>query len=377
MTKARFNISMLKYFDRNVFMGRPRLRHVLIIFLVLFLLLSILWVDVIETWWMGLYWRYKPPELCTQKEDDLESLRREQTLLKSQSENFFTITNERLCTASSPFLLTFIISAPRNFALRALIRNTWASRTSIGGRRVLSLFALGISTQNDDQRLIQKESKKFQDLIQGNFLDTYANLTLKTISILRWTAAFCPEAQYIMKVDDDVLLKYDVLIPYLVKSAQSGPANGEQDLYMGYLQRRITPIRDPDSKYFLPKKAYPNESYPDYCSGTAYVLSRSAARKIYEVTFRTPWFIFEDVYVGMCAQKAGVIPTHCSLFSGGLRIPYSRCCFRALIAAHHISPAELSLYWQDITNGPECSWISTHVAFGICKFKTLLNTVLS
>ena len=63
-------------------------------------------------------------------------------------------------------------------------------------------------TFNDD---IQSEAREHSDIIQFNFIDAYHNLTLKSISILRWVSHKCPHLKYVLKADDDIILNVKLL----------------------------------------------------------------------------------------------------------------------------------------------------------------------
>ena len=57
-------------------------------------------------------------------------------------------------------------------------------------------------------------------LPQESFIDTYANLTVKSLLLLRWFTQRCEDSQYVMKTDDDVYIN-------LVKLHQLVLANRE------------------------------------------------------------------------------------------------------------------------------------------------------
>ena len=58
-------------------------------------------------------------------------------------------------------------------------------------------------------------------------------------------------------------------------------------------------------KFVVPYDEYPYNTYPAYCSGAGYVFSSSVAKTIvYEAAF-IDLFRFEDVYIGMCANRSG------------------------------------------------------------------------
>ena len=42
------------------------------------------------------------------------------------------------------------------------------------------------------------------DLVQGNFMDTYRNLTYKTVLGHMWVSSFCSQAEFVVKTDDEI-----------------------------------------------------------------------------------------------------------------------------------------------------------------------------
>ena len=67
-------------------------------------------------------------------------------------------------------------------------------------------FMLGYSADNLQQEKIKNESDSHQDIVQGNFLDSYKNLTYKTVMGHMWVSRFCAQAEFVMKADDDIYL---------------------------------------------------------------------------------------------------------------------------------------------------------------------------
>lgn len=57
----------------------------------------------------------------------------------------------------------------------------------------------------DIDQAVMKESREMNDILFGDFYDVYQNLTIKTILMLRWTTTRCPNARYLMKIDDDIV----------------------------------------------------------------------------------------------------------------------------------------------------------------------------
>jgi Galactosyltransferase len=43
--------------------------------------------------------------------------------------------------------------------------------------------------------LLTSESAQYSDIVREDFLDSYENLTLKTLGGLKWAAIFCPQVR--------------------------------------------------------------------------------------------------------------------------------------------------------------------------------------
>ena len=53
------------------------------------------------------------------------------------------------------------------------------------------------------QENIAKENEEHHDIVQGDFLDTYRNLSYKNIMGKLWVSQFCEQAEFVVKTDDD------------------------------------------------------------------------------------------------------------------------------------------------------------------------------
>ena len=65
---------------------------------------------------------------------------------------------------------------------------------------------MGYSSDRTQQERIRNESDVHKDLVQGVFLDTYKNLTYKTVMGHMWVSKFCSQAEFVVKADDDIFL---------------------------------------------------------------------------------------------------------------------------------------------------------------------------
>ena len=86
---------------------------------------------------------------------------------------------------------------------RDIIRQSWGS-PRITGEETRLVFMLGSTHDDSVQREIEMESREHRDIVQGNFLDTYKNLTYKSVMGHLWVSEHCESAEWVVKSDDDI-----------------------------------------------------------------------------------------------------------------------------------------------------------------------------
>ena len=65
------------------------------------------------------------------------------------------------------------------------------------------------------QASLYRENYHHRDIIQGNFIDSYRNLTYKHAMGLKWVKYFCNGADYVLKTDDDNYINIFGVIRFL------------------------------------------------------------------------------------------------------------------------------------------------------------------
>ncbi|XP_013871273.1 beta-1,3-galactosyltransferase 2 isoform X2 [Austrofundulus limnaeus] len=263
----------------------------------------------------------------------------------------FIMDNADVCRNKTPFLVLMVPVAPNNIAARDAIRQTWGKDSMVKGELVLTLFMLGLSHEVDDEKLKQ-ENEQHHDLIQSNFMDTYLNLTIKTMVIMDWLAKRCPTAAYAMKVDSDMFLNIDNLVIMLQK-----PEIPKMNYLTGLLMWNRPVVRSKNSKWYVPEELYPEPLYPTYTLGMGYIFSNDLPKKFVEVSKAIKPFNIEDAYIGMCIKKLGYAPTsppdpsQFQSYSKG----YNRCQYSKIITFILGSSQDLKNYWEDHKKpGPYC-----------------------
>ncbi|XP_073964711.1 uncharacterized protein isoform X2 [Choristoneura fumiferana] len=212
------------------------------------------------------------------------------------------------------------------------------------------LFLLGLPSNENDtevQSKIEEEVQKYGDVIQEGFIDSYNNLTLKSIMMLKWVTNKCNESvRYILKTDDDTYINVPALMLNLrnrSKEHDKHPANKEYML-IGDLICGARPVADAHNKWYSPRYMFSGRVYPRYLSGMGYAFSAPAAAALYRAALHHHYFHLEDIYItGMCAVRANPLipPRDEPLFSYTLAPPRPACHAHAHATAHRVSPAAL------------------------------------
>lgn len=157
------------------------------------------------------------------------------------------------------------------------------------------VFILGQSSQEEENRQVSFEASMFGDIVQGRFIDTYRNLTLKHLLGLAWASIRCSQVQSVLKVDDDVFVNYYLLNHLLVPLPKMSKF---ADNYMiGYLHQDMKVIRNTSSKWYVTREEFAPEQYPPFCSGWAYITKVKTIMSLLCNVKRTPFFWIDDVYV--------------------------------------------------------------------------------
>lgn len=265
----------------------------------------------------------------------------------------FVINEPEKCQKENAFLVLMIPVAPGNMAARDAIRSTWGSERSVADKIVSVLFLIGLPTSQDSEKLqedLLQESEKYHDILQGDFWDSYYNLTIKTVVMLEWLSVYCQNASYAMKIDSDMFLNVKNLVNMLLPAPK-------QNYMTGLVARTAMVLRDPRSKWYLPKTVYSPNHYPPYALGLGYVFSLELAGKLVEAAQRVKPVYIEDVYIGLCMNHLGIALTDPP--DGGqfnvFPVDYNRCRYSKLIATTTRSLNNQVDFWRDLqTPGPYC-----------------------
>jgi len=255
--------------------------------------------------------------------------------------DFQYVINTDVCGREDVNVVMVVTSHEGNQALRAAWRRllTTADLERLGARRV---FLLGRPSPHQagyetvDESLVESESARYGDIVQGSFLESYRNLTLKHLMGLRWASAYCRQARYVVKMDDDIAVDVYQLVDKL--EARYRP----ERLLLGLIHYDMRPVRDKTSKWYVPETEYNREFYRPFLSGWMYVASQDAVRRIVAAARDRPIFWIDDVHVtGTLAAAAGLKQSSLNSYYTP-HMEHLECCARnhSLRCDYMVGPSE-------------------------------------
>ncbi|KAM5125053.1 beta-1,3-galactosyltransferase 5-like [Mantella aurantiaca] len=240
-------------------------------------------------------------------------------------------------------LLILVTSKPSHHESRRAIRRTWASPTLGTAGKWQVVFLVGLTMDVELDWRIHNEQRMNNDLLMGNYLDSYRNLTLKVMHGMKWAVERC-RPSYILKTDDDCFVNTHYLPSFL---RDRSPATAHLYVGLAFSEKKRAVIRDPSSKWYVPHREYEPEVYPAYASGIGYIVTFHTAESILRAARTVPPIPVEDAYVGILAETAKVRLLTSTRFAKH-NARWSVCNYRFLMVIHGLSPEDQALAQENV-----------------------------
>lgn len=244
----------------------------------------------------------------------------------------------------APRLVLVVKSAMEHFDRRVAIRKSWGWEKRFSDVKIRTIFVLGRPANADRrlQSLIDLEYANYRDIVQGDFVDSYFNNTIKTMMGFRWAVSYCPRAKFYMFADDDFYISSKNLLKYVRNPVNYPEYLEETDEALRKLARRLSqttsnnnssvveepeanqknashprakrqilnmdmelprdvklfsgfvfrsaPHRHRSSKWYVSLEEYPWDMWPTYVTAGAFLLSHEALFEMYYVSMYTKHF---------------------------------------------------------------------------------------
>lgn len=251
-------------------------------------------------------------------------------------------------------LVIVVTSRPSSIYQRLAIRNSWGRPDSVINEHLfkdkkfdfISIFAIGQTPNKITQDIIEKESQGFGDILQLLYIDSYENLTNKTLLTLEWLSYNC-EPKFVLKTDDDCFVNLLSLEPWLhtLKS---------DILYVGKRNVHMPVIRNPKHRNYVAVEDFSEKYYEPYCSGGGYMLSGKILKN---VTGKAKFFKQirnEDAFIGIVMNFMNISPVHDKGF-----LPFVStekevrkrfvCEWKSHFVMHDVKPRQqIVMHWSSI-----------------------------
>ena len=261
----------------------------------------------------------------------------------------YLINSSKTCNEKTT-IIAMVNSKPSHFDRRMAIRETWGSLANEGSSwphnrkingQLKVVFVFGMEPSIGDKLL--NESRHYGDVVQGDFVDSYRNLTLKTLMGMQWIIDFCPGVSYYLKSDDDMVVN----IPYLLDILTARPSL--QRTIMGPLGIGSLVLRG--GKWGLDKKLYPFRRYPPYEPGAAYVMTADLVGELFQAAEYFPHIFIDDVYItGILGRTLAVNHARQRGFAFLGTRPPSGCDLLkdSVITGHNMAGTKLINVWKEM-----------------------------
>ncbi|XP_037713622.1 beta-1,3-galactosyltransferase 1 [Drosophila subpulchrella] len=310
------------------------------------------------------------------------------------------------------FLVIAVCTGVANFVQRQTIRETWGNTTEfnypafvklhghlkghylppmperlklyedylsgVGDALTASVKIVFIVGRQGDEALvgnetltrIHSEADQYNDIIQENFVDSYNNLTLKSVMALKHISRSCSNTSvFFLKCDDDTFVNVPNLLHFLLggtiplyndtldyhdrstflATAPQNRLKASSEVMYGHQFCNVVPVSEVSSKWYMPSYMYKPEKYPKYLSGAGYLMSIDVVQRLFEASLNTTLVYLEDVYItGLCAQRAKINRHHHPLFS----FAHSKqpCAFKGSITQHQMKDDSMVEAWHHVAN---------------------------
>ncbi|KAF7842907.1 hydroxyproline O-galactosyltransferase GALT2 [Senna tora] len=235
-----------------------------------------------------------------------------------------------------------VLSASNHFAERMAIRKTWMQSAAIKSSDVVVRFFVALNPRKEVNAVLKKEAAYFGDIVILPFMDRYELVVLKTIAICEFGVQNVT-ASYIMKCDDDTFIRVDTVL----KEIESVPR--KKSLYMGNLNLLHRPLRN--GKWAVTYEEWPEELYPPYANGPAYVISSDIVDFIISQhkNRRLRLFKMEDVSMGMWVETFNSTMKAVQYSHNWKFCQYG--CMEDYFTAHYQSPRQMLCLWDKLVRG--------------------------
>jgi len=204
------------------------------------------------------------------KQDDLDAA------LNDDYFTFVRLPNNSTCKNAQ--IAITVKSAVDHFEHRQAIRDSWASVSNGDASIVFLLGQPSGESKEEILKTVHNEADKYEDIVMGQYIDSYTNLTVKALTGLAWRAAHCTQPEFTLSIDDDTYVDLDELLNrHLSRLPDADFVEcSERTVVNGKVWR--------EGRWAVPEDVYDAEKYPNYCNGPCYLMPKATSQQLFDVS---------------------------------------------------------------------------------------------
>ena len=149
-----------------------------------------------------------------------------------------------------------VVSKADHFERRSLLRTTVGGYPSVAGGKALLRFFVAEPSSNAEMSRLRSEAEEHGDVHLVKVDEGYDNVPEQTLAMLQHYTAVEP-AKFILKTDDDVLVRADMVVEWLDALAI---AEGSKRVYAGWMVQGASVHRN--GKWAVTKQEFPGDTWP-------------------------------------------------------------------------------------------------------------------
>ncbi|BFZ18259.1 hypothetical protein BsWGS_21298 [Bradybaena similaris] len=203
-----------------------------------------------------------------------------------------TMNTKQSCRDASGYhAIIAVHSAPKNFQNRATFRWLYGDFAKTNPYRFKLIFFIGLVTNATLQDRLKNESLQYDDIVQGNYIDAYINMTYKAIMVFDYLDNYCKGLHAFFRVDDDVFMNIGQVFTrwsYVQRSRR-----GVKTI-MCYRLGRDRVLRT--GKWAVPRSLIPDDIFRFMrCPGFFAAFTVDLIHSINELAKKMPFFWIDDI----------------------------------------------------------------------------------
>lgn len=229
------------------------------------------------------------------------------------------INEETLCSQHKKvFLLVAIRTIYSHIDRRKILRESFHLKPNLGVNDeivVKHVFLFGNSGNPSLEKQIRKESKEYNDILQADYIESYSNLTYKSIMAWKWSIDYCPNAEYVIVMNDELLFDMGKVLLFLINDLIRGHVDDHFAICYPIGNGAVIHFRMKQFQVLDPTIIYQGKFTPTYCHGYAYAAHITVVNKLYQLSQRNKFFMPDDMWIGVMSEKLRLkLPNHRHLF---------------------------------------------------------------